>query len=60
MHMVLFIVTPTLILIAVLAELLFRFLLNVKWMIAVPYLQILCFNGILDPIQSYNLQILVV
>ena len=60
MHMVLFIVTPTLILMAVLAEPLFRFLLTEKWLPAVPYFQILCFNGILYPIHSYNLQILIV
>lgn len=60
MQMVLFLVTPTLILMAVLAEPLFRFLLTEKWLPAVPYFQILCFNGILYPIHSYNLQILIV
>lgn len=60
MHMVLFLVVPTLILMAVLAEPLFRFLLTDKWLPAVPYFQILCFNGILYPIHSYNLQILTV
>lgn len=58
MQMVLFLVTPTLVLMAVLAEPLFRFLLTEKWLPAVPYFQILCFNGILYPIHSYNLQIL--
>jgi len=29
-----------------------------KWLPAVPYFQILCYNGILYPIHSYNLQIL--
>jgi O-antigen/teichoic acid export membrane protein len=60
MQMVLFLVTPTLVLMAVLAEPLFRFLLTEKWLPAVPYFQILCFNGILYPIHSYNLQILIV
>ncbi|TDG37704.1 lipopolysaccharide biosynthesis protein [Pedobacter changchengzhani] len=58
MQMVIFLVAPTLILMAVLAEPLFRFLLTAKWLPAVPYFQILCFNGILYPIHSYNLQIL--
>jgi teichuronic acid exporter len=60
MQMVLFLVTPTLILMAVIAEPLFRLLLTEKWLPAVPYFQILCFNGILYPIHSYNLQILMV
>lgn len=60
MQMVLFLVTPTLVLMAVVAEPLFRLLLTEKWLPAVPYFQILCFNGILYPIHSYNLQILVV
>jgi len=43
---------------AVMAEPLFRLLFTEKWLPAVPYFQILCFNGILYPIHSYNLQIL--
>lgn len=58
MQMVLFVVTPTLILMAVVAEPLFRLVFTEKWLPAVPYFQILCFNGILYPIHSYNLQIL--
>jgi teichuronic acid exporter len=58
MQMVIFLVAPTLILMAVLAEPLFRFLFTERWLPAVPYFQILCFNGILFPIHSYNLQIL--
>ena len=58
MQMVIFLVAPTLILMAVLGEPLFRFLFTEKWLPAVPYFQILCFNGILYPIHSYNLQIL--
>lgn len=58
MQMVVFLVAPTLILMAVLAEPLFRFLFTEKWLPAVPYFQILCFNGILYPIHAYNLQIL--
>jgi teichuronic acid exporter len=58
MQMVIFLVAPTLILMAVLAEPLFRFLFTERWLPAVPYFQILCLNGILYPIHSYNLQIL--
>jgi teichuronic acid exporter len=58
MQMVIFLVAPTLILMAVLAEPLFRFLFTEKWLPAVPFFQILCMNGILYPIHSYNLQIL--
>ena len=58
MKMVIFLVAPTLIFMAVLAEPLFRFLLTEKWLPAVPYFQILCANGILYPIHAYNLNIL--
>jgi len=58
MQMVIFLVAPTLVFMAVLAEPLFRFLFTEKWLPAVPYFQILCMNGILFPIHSYNLQIL--
>lgn len=58
MQMVIFLVAPILILMAVLAEPMFRLLFTEKWLPAVPYFQILCFNGILYPIHSYNLQIL--
>ena len=58
MQMVVFLVTPTLILMAVLGEPLFRLLYTEKWVRAVPYFQILCVTGILYPINLYNLQIL--
>jgi O-antigen/teichoic acid export membrane protein len=58
MQMVIFLVAPTLIIMAVLAEPLFRFLFTEKWLPAVPYFQILCFSGIMYPIHAYNLQIL--
>lgn len=60
MQMVVFLVAPALMLLAALAEPLFRFLFTEKWLPAVPYFQILCFTGILLPIHGYNLQILVV
>lgn len=58
MQMVIFVVAPTLIFMAVLAEPIFRFLFTEKWLPAVPYFQILCAVGILHPIHDYNLQIL--
>ena len=58
MQMVIFLVTPVLILLAVLAEPTFRFLFTAKWLPAVPYFQILCITGILYPLHSYNLSIL--
>jgi O-antigen/teichoic acid export membrane protein len=58
MQLVLYIIAPVLVLMAVLAEPIFRFLFTEKWLPAVPYFQILCYNGILYPIHSYNLQIL--
>lgn len=58
MQMIIFLVAPTLIIMAVLAVPLFRFLFTEKWLPAVPYFQILCFNGIMYPIHTYNLQIL--
>ncbi|WP_224490266.1 lipopolysaccharide biosynthesis protein [Robertkochia flava] len=58
MKLVIFLITPILIIMAVTAEPLFRFLFTEKWLPAVPYFQILCVNGILFPIHSYNLQIL--
>jgi O-antigen/teichoic acid export membrane protein len=58
MQLVVFIVAPLLLVMAALAEPLFRFLFTEKWLPAVPYFQILCWNGILYPIHSYNLTIL--
>lgn len=58
MQMVVFVITPILIFMAVLAEPSFRFLFTEKWLPAVPYFQILCITGILFPIHSYNLSIL--
>lgn len=58
MQMVIFIIAPVLIIMAVLAEPLFRFLFTDKWLPAVPYFQILCIAGLLYPIHDYNLNIL--
>jgi len=51
-------IAPILILLCVIAEPLFRFVLTEKWLPAVPYFQILCISGIIYPIQSFNLNIL--
>lgn len=58
MQTVVFVIAPTLILLGVVAEPLFRFLFTEKWLPAVPYFQILCATGILYPIHAYNLNIL--
>lgn len=58
MQMVVFVITPVLIILAVLAEPTFRLLFTEKWLPAVPYFQILCITGILYPLHSYNLTIL--
>jgi teichuronic acid exporter len=58
MKMVILVIAPTLIILLVLAEPLFRFLFTEKWLPAVPYFQILCVNGVLYPIHAYNLNIL--
>ena len=58
MQMSVFLIAPTLLFMATLAEPLFRFIYTEKWLPAVPYFQILCFGGILYPIHSYNLTIL--
>ena len=58
MLMVVFVVSPVLVFLAVLAEPVFVFLFTEKWLPAVPYFQILCITGILFPLHSYNLTIL--
>ena len=58
MLMVVFVITPILIILATLAEPTFRFLFKEKWLPAVPYFQILCVTGLLFPLHSYNLTIL--
>ncbi|WDF46963.1 lipopolysaccharide biosynthesis protein [Chryseobacterium sp. KACC 21268] len=60
MKLVIFIIAPILLMAIVIAEPLIRFLLTEKWLPAVPYFQILSLAGILYPIHSYNLNILMV
>jgi O-antigen/teichoic acid export membrane protein len=58
MQQVIFWVTPLMIVLAIVAEPLFRLLLTEKWLPAVPYFRILCATGILYPLHFYNLNIL--
>ena len=58
MQAAVFIISPILIIFAVLAEPLFRFLFTEKWLPAVPYFQVIFLTGILAPIHAYNLNIL--
>lgn len=58
MQAAVFIISPILIIFAVLAEPLFRFLFTEKWLPAVPYFQVIFLTGIFAPIHAYNLNIL--
>lgn len=58
MRLVLFIISPVLGFLIVVAEPFFRILLTEKWLPAVPYFQILAIAGILYTIHAYNLNIL--
>lgn len=55
---VIYIITPTLIFMAVLATPIFRLLFTEKWLPSVPYFQILCINGLLYPIHAFNLNVI--
>lgn len=57
MRIVVFVVTPILIYLGIVAEPLFRWLLTEKWLPAVPYFQLLIIAGVFFPIQKYNLNI---
>lgn len=58
MLMVLFVITPIMVLMGVLAQPLIVFLFSEKWLPAVPIFQIICFTGILYPLHLYNLVVL--
>ena len=58
MQQVIFWNAACLILLYVIAEPLFRFLITDRWLPAVPYFKILCIAGILYPLHAYNLNIL--
>lgn len=58
MQLVLFIVTPLMVIMVVLAKPLTVFLFTEKWLPMVPIFQIICVSGILHPIHLYNLVVL--
>ena len=57
MQIVVFVVTPILIYLGVVATPFFRFLLTEKWLPAVPFFQLLVISGMFYPIHKYNLNI---
>ena len=58
MLVVLFVITPIIVLMALLANQLVVFLFTEKWLLMVPIFQIICFSGVLYPLHLYNLMIL--
>ena len=58
LRQIMFIISPILIFMGVLAEPIVIFLFTEKWLPMIPYLRILLIGGILYPIHSYNLNIL--
>nr|WP_262912762.1 lipopolysaccharide biosynthesis protein [Membranihabitans marinus] len=58
LSMVYLILTPALVFVYIMAENLFVFLLTDKWLAAVPYFQLLCVVGLLQPLQAYNMTLL--
>ncbi|TDQ76393.1 lipopolysaccharide biosynthesis protein [Sphingobacterium yanglingense] len=58
MQQVIFWNAPILIFMSATAQPLFSFLLTDKWLPAVPYFQILCIAGVMQPLHAYNLNIL--
>lgn len=57
-QIVTYVVFPCMIALAVLAKPLFSLILKEDWLPSVPYLQLLCFVGLLYPLHSINLNIL--
>jgi O-antigen/teichoic acid export membrane protein len=55
---VFYLIAPLYIVLAILAEPLFRFLFTEKWLPAVPYFQLLCIAGMIQPFNYYNVNIL--
>lgn len=58
MQLVLFIITPIIVIMALLAEPLIVFLFTDKWLAVVPIFKIICFTGVLYPLHVYNLLVL--
>lgn len=57
LQMVVFVVTPILLFLGIVAIPFFRWLLTEKWLPAVPYFQLLVISGVFYPIHKYNLNI---
>ena len=57
LQMVVFVVTPILLFLGIVATPFFRWLLTEKWLPAVPYFQLLVISGVFYPIHKYNLNI---
>lgn len=57
MQIVVFLVTPILVYLGIIATPFFRWLLTEKWLPAVPYFQLLLISGVFYPIHKYNLNI---
>ncbi len=60
MSLITFIIAPLMVFMLVLAEPITVLLFTEKWLPSVPYFQLLALVGILQPIQSYNMNILLV
>ncbi len=58
MQLVLFVITPIIVTMALLAEPLIVFLFTDKWLEVVPIFKIICFTGVLYPLHVYNLLVL--
>jgi len=59
-QVVTYVIFPSMIVLAVLAKPLFSLMLKENWLPAVPYLQLLCIEGLLYPLHVINLNIIVV
>jgi len=58
MQLMMFLITPIMALLAGLAPSLFALLFNERWVLAVPYLQLLCVVGALYPLHALNMNLL--
>lgn len=58
MQLMMFLIAPVMALLAALAQDLFTLLFDVRWIFAVPYLQLLCVVGALYPVHALNINLL--
>lgn len=59
-ELVFFVIAPIMVLCIIIAEPLFSVLLTDKWLPAVPYFQVLCVGGLMMPLNSYSLNLLLI